>query len=139
MKYGALLLEKKEFVILKRFLSLSGYHKDSILQQSVKKLMSKLDSARIYDETEMPKDIIRLNSFFTITSEGGWHKSFQLVVPTDSDIKKNKISILTPMGTSVIGHAENDSILWEFPTGEEFLIITAVKQSKTHLDIDILF
>lgn len=139
MKYGGLILEKKEFVILKRFLSLTGYHKESILQQSVKNLMEQLETASICNENEIPKDIIRFNSHFTVTSEGGWQKKFQLVVPIDSDIKHNKLSILTPMGTTVIGRSENDSFLWEFPTGAEHLTITGVRQGKAHLDIDILF
>lgn len=139
MKYGGLILEKKEYVLLKRFLSLSGYHKESILRQAVKKLYESLDTALILDENEIPKDIIRFNSVFTITSVCGWHKRFQLVIPTDSDINSNKLSILTPMGTAVIGLAKTDNFLWDFPLGKEKITITEVMQSHSHLDIDILF
>ncbi len=139
MKYGGIMLEKKEYVLLKRFLSLSGYQKESILQQAVKKLLESLNTALIHDGEEIPNDVIRFNSVFTITSESGWHKRFQLVIPTDSDISSNKLSILTPLGTAVIGRAETDRFSWEFPLGKENITITEVKQSHSQLDIDVLF
>ena len=139
MKYGGLILEKKEYVLLKRFLSLSGYHKESILQPAVKNLLHALDTAIIQDENNIPSDVIRFNSVFTVTSEGGWQKRFQLVIPTHSDLKSNRLSILTPMGTAVIGRAEKDHFLWEFPLGKEGVTITEVQQSHSHLNIDVLF
>lgn len=47
----------------------------------------------------MPTDVVRFNSIVTIATEGGWRKNFQLVKPSDGDLKNNKLSILTPMGT----------------------------------------
>ncbi len=138
MKYNTIVIEKKEYVLLKRYMNLSGYYKDDTFRKSVKKLLEELDSAEICDEANMPKDVIRFNSTVTIVSDNGWRKKFSLVLPTDSDIKNDKISILTPMGAAVMGYAEGDAIRWEFPSGEQQLTIEKVEQGNTYLNVNMV-
>ena len=138
MKYGNLTIEKREYVLLKRLMNLSGYYKDPAFKKSVKKLIGELNTAQILDEKDMPGDVVRFNSFMTITSKDGWSKRFQLVMPTDNDVKNNKISILTPMGAAVIGYAEGDSFTWEFPGGEQLLTVTDIEQQNKYIDVNIL-
>lgn len=138
MKYGSLIIEKKEYVLLKRYMNLSGYYKDDTFRKSVKKLLDELESARILDEGDMPNDVIRFNTNVTIISKNKWHKKFKLVMPNDSDVKKDKISILTPMGAAVMGYAEGDDILWEFPSGEQRLTIEKVEQENISLSINTI-
>lgn len=138
MKYGNLVIEKKEYVVLKRFMNLSGYYKDDTLRKSVKKLVGELETAIICDASEMYEDVIRFNTTVTIVSENGWHKKFKLVMPTDSDIKNDKISILTPMGAAVIGYSEGDAIVWEFPSGVQKLTIEKVEQENEYMNINMV-
>ncbi|OAD90420.1 transcription elongation factor GreAB [Aequorivita soesokkakensis] len=137
MKYGNLILEKKEYVFLKRLLNVTGYYKDQNTKDSLKKLSGELTTAIIYDNEEMPEDIIRFNSVVTVKS-GTWGTEFQLVIPTARDISANKISILAPMGSAVMGYAEGDSVIWNFPNGAKELQITSVKQAERPIDIDVL-
>ncbi|MUH37148.1 transcription elongation factor GreAB [Zobellia amurskyensis] len=136
MKYGGLVIEKKEYVLLKRFMNLSGYYKDKTLRKSVEKLVGELESAQIHDEAEMPEDVIRFNSTITIASENGWRKKFKLVIPTESDVNSNRISILTPMGAAVIGYAQGDTLIWDFPAGEQRMLIERVDQEHKYINID---
>jgi len=138
MKYGNLIIEKKEYVILKRLMNLSGYYKDETLRKSVQKLVGEMETAKICDASEMYEDVIRFNSTVTIVSEGGWHKKFKLVMPMDSDINNNKISILTPMGAAVMGYSEGDTLQWEFPSGEQKLTIKKVEQENEHININMV-
>ena len=138
MKYGNLTIEKTEYVLLKRFINLSGFQKDSTVKKSILKLAEELKHAIICDKNDMPKDVIRFNSIITIQTNTNWTKEFQLVLPTDSDIKSNKISILTPRGAAVIGYAEGDTILWDFPSGEQQLKVSKVQQKESQIDIDVL-
>lgn len=138
MKYGNLVIEKKDYVIVKRVLNLSEFHRDLTLRKSVGKLSKELESAKICDEAEMYEDVVRLNSVVTIASKNGWNKKFQLVMPKESDIKNDKISLLTPMGAAVIGYAEGDSLVWEFPSGEQKITITKVKQEKKHINLNMI-
>lgn len=138
MKHENLVIEKKEYVLLKRYMNLSGYYKDETLRKSVKKLLGELDSARICDDADMPKDVIRFNTEVTIASEKGWRKTFKLVLPLESDVKTDKISILTPMGAAVMGYAEGDSVTWEFPSGEQQLTIEKVVQENKHINVNMV-
>ncbi|MRI00002.1 transcription elongation factor GreAB [Kriegella sp. EG-1] len=138
MKYGNIVIEKKEYVLLKRLMNLSGYYKDATLRTSVKKLVGEMALAIIQDEADMPTDVIRFNTTVTIVSESGWKKTFKLVMPVDSDVKNNKISILTPMGTAVIGYSEGDSIEWEFPSGTQELTIEKVIQENEHINLNMI-
>ncbi len=138
MKYEKLYIEKKEFLLLKRFMNLSGYYKDNTFRKSVEKLVGELESAQVCDDADMPKDVIRFNTTLTIGAEKGWRKTFKLVMPKESDVKNDKISILTPMGAAVMGYAEGDSITWEFPSGEQKLIIEKVVQENKHIDANMI-
>jgi len=137
MKYGNLILEKKEYVFLKRLLNVSGFYKDENTKVSLNNLSSELTSAIIYDNEEMPEDVIRFNSVVTVMS-GTWQNEFQLVIPTERDIAANKISIIAPMGSAVMGYAEGDSVTWHFPNGAKELKIVSVKQATKPIDIDVL-
>lgn len=137
MKYGNLILEKKEYVFLKRLLNVSNYYKDQTTKDSLKKLSEELNNALIYDHDEMPDDVIRFNSVVTVQS-GTWQTEFQLVIPTERNISANKISILAPMGSAVMGYAIGDSVNWNFPNGVKELKIISVKQAEKPIDIDVL-
>jgi len=138
MKYGNLIIEKKEFVLLKRFMNLSGYYKDQTFRKSVEKLVGELETAQVSDDADIPTDVIRFNTTLTIGSENGWRKTFKLVMPNESDVKNDRISILTPMGAAVMGYAKGDSITWEFPSGEQKLTIEEVAQEHKHIDANLI-
>lgn len=138
MKYGKLIIEQKEFVLLKRYTNLSGFYKDDTQFESAKRLSKELDTAKICHENEMPYDIVRFNSYVTITSGDGWQKRFQLVMPKDKDVKQDKISILAPIGSAVVGYAEGDDVVWKFPAGEKKLVIAKVEQTEETLDLNTL-
>ena len=128
MKYGSIIIEKKEYVYLKRILNISGYAKDFETQQSLQKFSDELQNAQIVDEEDMPEEIIRFNSKVTVASEKGWERTLQVVTPTERDLKQNKISFLTPMGSALFGYSEGDTVTWDFPTGQQQLKIVAVAQ-----------
>jgi regulator of nucleoside diphosphate kinase len=132
MKYGSLVLEKKEYVYLKRILNISGYAVDFEIQKSLIKLSDELKTAHILEEEEMPEDVVRLNSIVKVISGDLWEKTFQLVPPSKKDEKNNKISVFTPMGAALIGYSVNDILLWDFPMGLKELKIIEVTQEETH-------
>ncbi|MCR9264251.1 MAG: GreA/GreB family elongation factor [Flavobacteriaceae bacterium] len=138
MKYRSLVIEKKEYVLLKRLMNVSGYYKDTTLKSSVQKLVGELETAKILDEANMPDDVIRFNTTVTILSENGWHKRFKLVVPSKSDVKNTHISILTPMGSAVMGYAKGDSLVWEFPSGNQKLTIENVEQENESINLNMM-
>jgi regulator of nucleoside diphosphate kinase len=52
-----------------------------------------------------------------------------LVYPEDADISKRRVSVLTPVGTALIGLRKGHSMTWETPAGEtRELTVLAVRQ-----------
>jgi regulator of nucleoside diphosphate kinase len=45
-------------------------------------------------------------------------KMVTLVYPDQADISQGKVSVLTPVGTALIGLRAGDSITWEAPNGQ---------------------
>ena len=138
MKHGNLVIEKGEYVLLKRLVNISGYYADDTQRESIKKMAGELEQAHIRNEEDMPSDVVRFNTWITVGSKNGWHKKFQLVMPKESDVKTNKISVLAPMGLAVIGYAQGDSVVWTFPNGEQQLTILKVEQEENPINVDVL-
>lgn len=130
MKYGELIIEKREYNFIKQLISLARYYKDSTYKLSLEKLNKELEHARIVPNKLMPKDIIRLNSIVTIETLFNDTRTYQVVTPEKSNIKENRISILAPMGLALFGYAESDKILWQFPMGESPITIKKVEQPE---------
>lgn len=128
MKYGSIMLEKKEYVYVKRILNISGYVGNHEIQKSLIKFTEELKTAHILDEGEFPDDVVRLNSIVTVASDNNWEKTIQIVQPSEKDIKNSKVSILTPMGAALFGYSVGDVVNWDFPTGMKELKIMEVTQ-----------
>ncbi|MBD3890975.1 GreA/GreB family elongation factor [Olleya marilimosa] len=137
MKYGSLILEKKEYVYLKRILNISGYGNDTNVTKSLVKLSEELKTAQIVNNDEVPEDIVRFNSIVTIASENGWEKELQVVIPMDKNVVLNKVSVLAPMGAALLGYSKNDTIDWDFPGGAQKIKIIDVQKEESLKGIDI--
>ncbi|WP_158841807.1 GreA/GreB family elongation factor [Polaribacter sp. L3A8] len=130
MKYGQLIIEEKEFLIIEKLLNLNNATASKTVKNHILKLQEELRNAtKVVTENEMPNDVVRLNSVVTVSSQDGlWEKTFKLVVPANSNTLDNKISLLLPMGTAVLGYAKGDVILWDFPGGLQKLNVLNVEQ-----------
>ena len=133
MKYGELIVEKKEYDFLKQIMSLAKYYKDTTYKASIYKLNEELKNARIISKNKMPDDVIRLNSYVTIETPYAVEKTYQVVTPDKGDIRKNRVSVLAPMGLALFGYAQGDNITWTFPLGESSINIKKVTQIESEL------
>jgi regulator of nucleoside diphosphate kinase len=138
MKYGNIILEKKEYVYLKRLLNLNTYANNSNTQSSIQRLIEELKTAQIVDEINMPEDVIRFNSNVKVIAENGWENTLKIVVPSEKNVKEHKISVLAPIGIALFGYSENDELVWDFPGGQRKIKIVAVNQDENHKRIEVL-
>lgn len=134
MKYGVIIIEKKEKEYLNRIISMAQYYKDVNYKDSIHKLNEELKYARVLSNKEMPDDVVRFNSFVSITTPFSVSREYQIVTPEKSDIRQNKISILAPMGLALFGYARGDTLKWNFPTGENIISIEDVRQQEVKLE-----
>lgn len=137
MKYGSLVMEKKDFVMIKRYQHLTHYVEDYAHKDALENLTENMSNALIYDLEEMPDDIIRLFSHVTLKYESGWSETFQLVPPYEKNIELNKISVQSMLGVSIIGLSEGDSIKYGLPGDIIALSIQKVTQCEQHFNIRI--
>lgn len=92
-------------------------------------LFYELDRARVLPEPKMPADVVRMGSFVTYRADDGEEREVELVYPGRADIDAGRISILTPIGTALIGLRVGQSISWSNRTGRRrTLTALAVRQ-----------
>ena len=82
-------------------------------------LTEELERARVFPKGRPPEHIVCMNSEVEFRNESsGRIQKVTLVYPGDADISEGKVSVLTPVGTALIGLRTGQSISWETPTGE---------------------
>ncbi len=81
-------------------------------------LQDELDRAHVVEPTAIPNNVVTMNSQVRLKDmETGEEKSYTLVFPSDADIEKNRISILAPIGTAILGYRTGDTVEWKVPAG----------------------
>lgn len=77
-------------------------------------LEEEINRAEIMDEVS--QDIVTMNSVVTFfDSEANKETSITLVYPQDADLDSNKISVLAPVGSALIGLRVGQEIDWPMP------------------------
>ncbi|MBN9314583.1 MAG: GreA/GreB family elongation factor [Devosia sp.] len=85
-----------------------------------------LDRARIVPEAELAAGTVRMGSIVSYRTDGGVVGNITLVYPDQAD-SSGRTSILTPLGTALIGVSVGDSIPWSFEDGRPVtLTVTSV-------------
>jgi regulator of nucleoside diphosphate kinase len=82
-------------------------------------LAEELGRAQVLGRGTLPEHIVCMNSEveFRDDTTRKRHKMV-LVYPEEADISRGKVSVLTPVGTALLGLRTGDSITWETPRGE---------------------
>ena len=82
-------------------------------------LSEELERARVLPSGREAADVVCMGSEVEFRDDTtGKTQKLTLVYPDKADIALGRISILTPIGTALIGLGEGQSITWETRTGE---------------------
>lgn len=94
-------------------------------------LFDELDRARIVPDGSLPARIARIGSTVEYKPDTGDARTVTLVLPGQADIAAGRISILTPIGTALIGLAAGQTIGWTARDGRRHdLTVLAVRQPE---------
>lgn len=126
MKYGQLILTKRDYDLLKLIL-LNWNMSTELSEANYNLLINELENVKIVEEKDLPQDIVKFQSTINIETPFGLLENYELVVPSQRDPLKKKLSILSPIGSAIIGYAEGDEVKWNFPVGERTIKIIKVK------------
>jgi regulator of nucleoside diphosphate kinase len=108
-------------------LSAEDYERLSVLAHAARsrmpdlaeELADEIGRARVLDKGKHPQDVVCMNSEVEFREETtGKVQRVRLVYPEEADISQSKVSVLTPVGTALIGLGNGHSITWETPRGD---------------------
>lgn len=92
-------------------------------------LAGELDRAGVVADGEIAPDVVRMNSIVEYRTEVDATRTVTLVFPGEADIAEGKVSILTPIGTALLGLSPGQSIDWLARDGRTHrLTILSVRQ-----------
>jgi regulator of nucleoside diphosphate kinase len=81
-------------------------------------LSYELSRAKVLPEDKMPANVVRLNSRVKVKDlDSKREMQITIVLPQLADVKQSKISVVTPMGSALIGLSVGDRIAWKMPAG----------------------
>ncbi|HWV69073.1 GreA/GreB family elongation factor [Chitinophaga sp.] len=97
------------------------------------KLREELERATIR-KGKVPADVVQVNSTLRFRDErSGAIRNVQLVLPAASNLQLGKLSILSPIGTALLGYSTGDIIDWEVPAGKTQLHILDVINTEVNV------
>ena len=127
MESQKIVITKSDFDNLERLLnSLRGVRQHDA--HHIEALGQELEKAIIVDKTEVPPDVVTMNSRVRVRdlatrAEFVW----AIVFPQAASAKRNQVSVLAPIGTALIGYRAGDTVEWKMPSGPRRLRILEVE------------
>ncbi|GAB3367158.1 MULTISPECIES: nucleoside diphosphate kinase regulator [Giesbergeria] len=86
-------------------------------------LQAELDRADVLPPEEMPPNVVTMNSTVQFTMvETGKELRLTLVYPRDLDGSADKVSILAPVGSALLGLSVGDELAWPGPGGKAMTV-----------------
>lgn len=95
--------------------------------KTIKDLLIEIERAEVINDSGSAKDVIMMNSAVIVKDlDSGKEFTYTLVYPEFANSSENKISILAPIGTALLGYKVGDIIEWEVPAGKRKLKVKKI-------------
>ena len=125
-----LVIMKDDYTLLKAYLN-NRPVKTTFDRQNADDLIAELKKAKLVSKDEFPANVVRLNSTVRIKPEDkDYVMELKIVTPDKADIKERKISIMSPIGTALIGFRQGENVKWQVPSGKKTFTILEVNNGK---------
>lgn len=124
LRINPVVVPESDFPLLKRLASTQAIADDEM------SLKHEIQRAIVVKNSAFPANTVRLDSSVKILNLETQETSvFTVVIPKAADIRSKKVSVLSPMGTALIGFREGDLISWKMPRGMKHFKILEVDNS----------
>ncbi|MBB3221015.1 nucleoside diphosphate kinase regulator [Pseudoduganella umbonata] len=91
--------------------------------QAQQALLGELSRAQVVEPEDMPPDVATMNSRVRfVLDDAAEARDMVLSYPKDMDGSGDRLSILTPVGSALLGLKEGKSIEWTRPDGATFQV-----------------
>lgn len=85
---------------------------------ALRRLRQELDRAAVIDPAAIPPDVVTMNSTVEFEDLGTSEvEAYTIAFPKHADVERQRISILSPIGTALIGCRVGDIVKWSTPGG----------------------
>ena len=117
MKAKNIVITEADYVRLRRLVESSRLFRQHDAKH-LDDLEQELERAAIMKAGEVPSDVVTMNSRVKVKDlNSGRVTTYQIVFPGQADIAKNRISVLAPIGTGLLGYRAGTTIEWQVPSG----------------------
>ena len=100
-----------------RLKSLISAYGEAWRDKLVGELCEEIGRAKIVSAQQIEGDVVTMRSRVVLQLDGEKHE-VSLVYPEEADITLNKLSVLSPVGTAILGYSEGHRITWRVPKGD---------------------
>ena len=132
MKAKNIVITEADYVRLQRLVESSRVFRQRDAKH-LDDLEQELERAAIMKAGEVPSDVVTMNSRVKVKDlNSGRITTYQIVFPREADIARNRISVLAPIGTGLLGYSAGTTIEWQVPSGvRRFRILEVEYQPET--------
>ncbi|MDD2466140.1 MAG: nucleoside diphosphate kinase regulator [Desulfobulbus sp.] len=119
-------ITEKDMARLEELLSVTG---ESISrdQKHLEELSEELLSAEVVESDDIPSNVITMNSMVLLNDlERSEHMAYTIVFPREANIEQNRVSVLSPLGTAMIGCRVGHVLEFRTPTGERRMKVVKI-------------
>jgi regulator of nucleoside diphosphate kinase len=93
-------------------------------QGDLKSLQNELQRALVVEPEQVPPNVVTLHSRVRLREvKTQTVMEVTLVMPSEANVDAGKLSVLSPVGTAILGYAEGDTIEWMVPAGHRRFVI----------------
>lgn len=90
-------------------------------------LLTEITRAEVVKRRDIQRNVVTMNSCVSIIDKDTSERmKFTLVYPEDANADEHKISVLSPIGTAVLGYKTGDEVQWAVPAGIKSFVIAKV-------------
>jgi regulator of nucleoside diphosphate kinase len=90
--------------------------------EAAEDLLYEIERARVVPAPKLAPSVVRMGSTVIYRPDNGPDRTVTLVYPAEADIAAGRISVLTPVGTALIGLNVGQSITWEGRDGRKHVL-----------------
>lgn len=96
---------------------------------SFKKLREELGQAKIFADADLPADVVALNCRVSVQDmDDESEDEYVLVLPNNADADRQRLSVLAPVATALLGYRVGDVVEWPMPGGVRKLKVLTVQR-----------
>lgn len=108
-------LTRSDVERLTRLIEIQGGGRET---EAFSALEEEIGRARIVDSTDVPPDVVTMNSRVSFEDIDTRERlEMTLVYPHDANLEQGRMSVLAPVGSALLGLSVGQSIDWPVPNG----------------------